>query len=147
MTLRTAPAETDRYRYYLDEIFLGGAGPNGPTLREFLNYACIIGDDEGIHNDAERAAEFAETCGDYRVHVQNAMHLELTVAQARELHDACMSAWEYAAENNYGADDEPDEEARQFGRYGELMLSALTRPWQDLTLTDDGSHGFERLEG
>lgn len=145
MILRKAPAEDDVYRYYLDEIPLGGAGPNGPTLREFLSYACIIGDDEGMHGDAERAAEFAEICGKYRVHVQNAVYLELTVAEARRLHDACMSSWEYANRNNYGADDEPDEEARQFGQHGELMLSALTWPWQDLALADDGSHGFEKL--
>jgi hypothetical protein len=139
------PAETDRYRYRLDEIQLGGTGLGGPTLREMLEYACMLGDDEGVHDDAGRAAEFAETCWQYRVDVQNAMWLDLTVTQARELYDACVSAWDYADQNNYGADDEQDDNARTFGRHGKFMLHALAWPWEALTFTDDGSHGFEKL--
>lgn len=145
--MRTVPAETDRYRYRLDEIQLGGAGLGGPTLREMIISACVIGDDEGVHDDAERAEEFAETCDRYRADAKNGMWMDLTVAEARKLYEACVSAWEYADQNNYGADDEADEDARRFGQHGRFMLHALTWPWEALTFADDGSHGFERLKG
>lgn len=145
MSLRTAPAETDCYRYYLDDIQLGGVGLGGPTLRDILEYACLVGDDEGVHDDVDRADEFAETCTRYRLDVQNGLYLDLSVAEARKLYDACRSAWEYADQNNYAADSEEDEGARRFGQHGEFMLHALRRPWAALTLSDDGEHGFERI--
>ncbi|MFE0472658.1 hypothetical protein ACFW2V_13685 [Streptomyces sp. NPDC058947] len=144
--VRTAPAETDRYRYHLDEIQLGGTGLGGPTLREMLVSACIHGDDEALHDDAERAEEFAETLTRYRADAENGAWLDLTVTDARKLYDAAMSAWEYADQNNYGAEDEPDEGARRFGQHGKFMLNALTWPWEALTFADDGSHGFTKLE-
>lgn len=146
-TLRTMPVETDKFRYYLDEIALGGKGLGNPDLREMLLSACIYGDDEGLHDDAERAEEFAETLTRHRADVENGMWLDLTVSEARKLYDAAMSAWEYADQNNYGSEDEPDEEARRFGQHGKFMLHALTWPWEALTFADDGSHGFKRLEG
>lgn len=145
MTMRTAPAESDVYRYHLDKIQLGGLGLGGPTLRDMLSYACIIGDDAGMHDDAERAEEFAETCDRYRNLVKSVAHLDLSVAEARKLYDACMSSWSYADQNHYGADDEPDDEARAFGAHGEVVLRALTRPWSALAYSDDGAHGFEKV--
>lgn len=145
--IRTQPAETDRYRYHLDEIQLGGTGLGGPTLREMLVSACIHGDDEALHDDVKRAEEFAETLTRYRADVENGMWLDLTVAEARKLHDAAMSAWEYADQNNYGDDSEPDKEAREFGQHGRVILHALTWPWAALTFPDDRSCGFEKMEG
>jgi hypothetical protein len=145
MTMRTAPAETDRFRYHLDELQIGGTGLGFPSLREILEFACMLGDTEGIHDDADRAAEFARTCTKYLPDIQNAMYLDLMVAEARKLYDACMSAWDYADQNHYGADDEEDDRARVFGQDGKFMLHALARPWASLSLTDDGYHGFERI--
>lgn len=145
MTLRTAPGEDDRFRFDLEYIQFGGVGLGGPTLREILIAACVHGDDPELHDDARRAVEFAGTLEHYRFLVEKDRMLDLSASEARLLHDAAMSAWDYADQNNYGADDEPDEDARRFGKHGKFMLNALTWPWDALTFADDGSCGFTKL--
>lgn len=144
--MRTTPADTDTYRYDLDAIQYGGIGLGGPTLRDILLSACAIGDDEGIHDDAEMANEYAGICELFRPYVERNSTLTINVSGAKRLHAACMSAWSYADQNNYGADDEPDPDARNFGAHGRFMLQHLTFPWTVLTLPDDGTHGFTRVE-
>lgn len=139
---RTIPAETDEYLYRLNEIRVGSGGP---TLREILEFAMGVGNDEAIHDEADRADEFAEICERYGPPIPLGPELRLTVKDAGVLHDACMSAWDYADQNNYGDDSEPDEEARAFGRYGQFLLQSIAWPWTQPSLTDDGSHGFVRL--
>ena len=142
---REIPAESDEYVYHLSEVQVGGRGLGGPTLREILEFATGVGNDEAIHDDASRADEFAEICDEYRTQIQDTPDLRLTVARAHVLHEACMSAWEYADQNNYGDDSEPDDEARAFGRYGQFLLQTLAWPWTQPSLPDDGSHGFTRV--
>lgn len=139
---RAIPAEMDEYLYRLNEIRVGGGGP---TLREILEFAMGVGNDEAIHDEADRADEFAEICERYGPPIPLGPELRLTVKDAGVLHDACMSAWDYADQNNYGDDSEPDEEARAFGRYGQFLLQSLAWPWTQPSLADDGSHGFVRL--
>jgi hypothetical protein len=143
--MRTLPAETDRYAYDIDGIRLGERGMDGPTLRTILLAATEIGNDEGVHDDEARAQEFAETCETFHRHLQRYRHLKVTVHEARLLFDACMSAWSYADQNNYGAESEENEEFRLFAQHGEFMLRALTRPWAMLAYKDDGSHGFWKV--
>lgn len=141
---RTIPTESGEYLYHLNEVQLGGRGLGGPTLREILEFATGVGNDEAIHDDANRADEFAEICEKYRMAIKAQPDLRLTVEQARVLHDACMSAWDYADQNNYGDDSEPDDEARAFGRHGKFLLQTLAWPWTQPSLPDDGNHGFTR---
>lgn len=145
MTPRSAPAETDRFRFDLDVIQFGGAGLGGPTLRQMLIAACVHGDDEALHDDPERAQEFADTLERYRERLEAGRYLELDGAEARLLYEASMSAWSYADQNNYGNDDEEDEQARLFGQYGGQMLHMVNWPWTALTFSDDGNHGFTRV--
>lgn len=144
--VRPAPNDNDTYRYDLDAVQYGGTGLGGPTLRDILVSACAIGDDEGVHDDATAAESYAEICDNLRVELNKPGPLTLAVWAAREVYEACMSAWSYADQNNYGADDEPDPDARNFGAHGKFMLQHLTFPWAALTLTDDGNHGFKRVE-
>jgi hypothetical protein len=144
--MRTMPHDEDVYQYDLT-IQYGGPGLGGPSLRDILLSACIHGDDEALHDDAEMANEYASICDLFRlVFERNPTTLTITVSGAKRLHAACLSAWSYADQNNYGADDEPDADARDFGKYGKFMLQHLTSPWEALILPDDGSHGFTRVE-
>lgn len=142
--MRAIPSDTDTFRYDLT-IQYGGTGLGGPTLREILHTACVIGDDEGIHDDAENANEYAGICELFRPLFERNSTLTITVSGAKRLHAACMSAWSYAEQNNYDADDEPDPEARNFGKHGRFMLQHLLAPLEPV-LSDDGSHGFTRVE-
>lgn len=143
--MRTMPDGDDVYTYDLT-VQYGGAGLGGPSLHDILLSACVIGDDEGIHDDATAAESYAEICANLRVELNKPGPLTLAVWAAREVHAALLSAWSYADQNNYGADDEQDPDARNFGRHGQFMLQALTFPWAALNLPDDGSHGFTRVE-
>lgn len=144
--MRTPPAETDRYAYDLDAVQLGGVGLGGPTLREILFFACTHGAEEGIHDDELHSQEWADICEQYLPRVQGSEPLELTVADARQLYEACLSTWQYADNNNYGDESEEDPEARTFGEHGRFMLQALARPWGALGLSDNGEHGFKRVD-
>lgn len=146
MTLRTPPAEDDVFRYDLTMQY-GWRGSSGPTLQQILVSACAIGGDEAIHDDVEHANEYAGICELFRPTLErNPTTLTLSVKAARRLHAACLSAWSYADQNNYGADDEPDPDARNFGAHGRFMLGLLAHPWRDLSMPDDGSHYFTRVQ-
>lgn len=146
MTLRSAPTDDDVYTYDLT-IQYGGAGLGGPSLHGIMLYGCGLGDDEGIHDDAEHADEYAGICELFRTHLErNRTTLTINVSGARRLHAALMSAWSYADQNNYGADDEPDAEAHSFGAYGRFMLGQLAHPWRSLNMPDDGSCGFTHVK-
>jgi hypothetical protein len=138
MAVRTPPADTDRFRYNLKEIRLGGTEI---TLWDILRTAVAHGSDQGVHLDDERAEVYADVCQEYNHDAALPDELTLTVSEALLLHEAVMSAHEYALANNYDDDGEPNEDDRNFGKYGKLMLGILTIPWEDLHDPADGTHG------
>lgn len=142
MTIRTQPAETDRFRYDLREIRLGGTEV---TLWDILRTAVGHGASEGVHDDQDMAEAYSEVCWGYNNDAALPDRLELTVTEARLLYAAVMSAHEYALVNRYDDEDEPNRDDRIFGQNGKLMLGILAVPWEDLSDPVDGTHGITRV--
>jgi hypothetical protein len=142
VNVRPTPADTDLFEYDIDKIRLGGTDV---TLRQILGYACDLGKDPGIHADEDMAEHYAEVCQEFvpALLPPAPNSIRMTVAEARELHEACLSALEYAITNNYDDPTEPDEEARTFGQNGRFMLGALALPWTWLHEEADGSFYFK----
>lgn len=144
MHVRPAPADSDLFEYDLDKFRLGSTEV---TLRQILAYACGLGRDPGIHADEDLAEHYAEVCAEFAPPcLPPPPHpIRMTVQEARELHEATLSALEYATTNRYGDPGEPNADARLFAQHGEMMLDCLTMPWTWLHLEADGSHGFQQV--
>lgn len=91
------------------------------------------------------AETYADTCQGYNHDRALPDELDLTVAEARLLHEAVMSAHDYVLANRHDDDGEPNDDDRMFGKYGKLMLGIPTIPWEDLHDPADGTHGVARI--
>jgi hypothetical protein len=145
MTDRPAPAPTDTITYDLDEIKAGanGSWDTWPTLRQILDYA-TTGSDSGLYGDPERAEEYAATLDRWHHAVNVPGPFVITVADAQQLQAAARAYLDYALENNYGAEHESveDPEAYRFAQFGPILLSALSHPWDFLSLANDAANGW-----